>query len=233
MYRHLDIDRILETAARLHQRIAARFPASSLTRVAGELLVVGEQTRACCERVRRPRRLLRGAVILSIVVLAVAVAVVIWLSLRLAPGPLGVSEFIQALDAAVNEVLLAAAALYFLLSFERRYKRREVLRALHELRSIAHVIDAHQLTKDPESVLMPDGERNDASPAHGMTRFELARYLDYCSELLSVTAKLAALHAQYDDDPVVLATVTEVESLAGSLSNKIWQKLTILEAAPV
>lgn len=63
-----------------------------------------------------------------------------------------------------------------------------------------------------------------------MTRFQLARYLDYCSELLSLTSKLAALHAQYLNDPVVLAAVNDVESLTGDLSATIWQKTMILDA---
>jgi hypothetical protein len=39
------------------------------------------------------------------------------------------------------------------MTIETRVKRRRALRAIHELRSIAHVIDMHQLTKDPEWVL--------------------------------------------------------------------------------
>ena len=36
-----------------------------------------------------------------------------------------------------------------------------------------------------------------------MTSPELGRYLDYCSELLSVTSKLAALLVQYFNDEVL------------------------------
>ncbi len=229
MYRQLDIDRILETGARLQQRIVERFPEANLGKVAGELLAVGEQARERCDRVRRPHWRLRLAMGLAIASIVGALGIVVWLTMRIAPGPLGVTEFLQGLDAAVNEILLAGAAVYFLVSFERRFKRREVLRALHELRSIAHVIDAHQLTKDPESLLLPERSTTASSPERRMGQYELARYLDYCSELLSLTAKLAALHVQYDDDPVVLAAVTEVESLVGSLSHNIGQKMTILE----
>ena len=45
----------------------------------------------------------------------------------------------------------------FLFSLEGRLKRRTALRMLHRLRSIAHVVDMHQLTKDPENVLRPFG----------------------------------------------------------------------------
>jgi hypothetical protein len=63
-----------------------------------------------------------------------------------------------------------------------------------------------------------------------MSRFELSRYLDYCSEMLSITGKIAALYIQDFDDDGALAAVNEVESLTTGLSRKIWQKLMILYA---
>jgi hypothetical protein len=231
MYRHLDLDRIVETLERLHRRIRERFAESSLAMVAGELLVVAEQTRERCEQIRRPHWWLRVLIGVAICLIVVGVAGAIWVASHISSGSLGVAEFLQGLDAAVNEIVLIGAAIYFLVSFERRMKRRRILRGLHELRSIAHVIDAHQLTKDPEQDLSPRLDPTASSPDRTMSRFHLARYLDYCSELLSLVAKLAALHAQSDDDPVILAAVNDVESLAGNLSNKIWQKMTILDAA--
>ena len=62
-----------------------------------------------------------------------------------------------------------------------------------------------------------------------MTRFGLARYLDYCSEMLSITNKVAALYVQYLDDAVVLSAVNNIQSLATGLSAKIWQKIVILD----
>ena len=87
----------------------------------------------------------------------------------------------------------------------------------------------HQLTKDPEQILSPDMPRTSSSPLRVMNRFELSRYLDYCSELLSLAGKLAALYAQYLPDPVVLTAVNEVENLTVGLSRKIWQKIMILD----
>ena len=119
-------------------------------------------------------------------------------------------------------------SIFFLLTVEGRFKRRAALRALHELRSIAHVIDMHQLTKDPEQLLSP-AMAIASSPSRGMTRFGLARYLDYCSEMLSITNKVAALYVQYLDDAVVLSAVNNIQSLATGLSAKIWQKIVILD----
>lgn len=70
-----------------------------------------------------------------------------------------------------------------------------------------------------------------SSPERALTRFELTRYLDYCSELFSLTSKVAALYVQYLNDAVVLNAVNDIETLAASLSNKVWQKIMILDTA--
>ena len=101
---------------------------------------------------------------------------------------------------------------------------------LHRLRSIAHVVDMHQLTKDPETAIRPV-EATPSSPQRSIPRARLGRYLDYCSELLSLTSKLAALHSQHLQDHVVLDAVNDIESLTLNLSRKIWQKIMILDSA--
>ena len=53
----------------------------------------------------------------------------------------------------------------------------------------------------------------------------------YCSEMLSLTSKIAASFVQSFNDPVVLSTVNEIETLVTGLSGKIWQKITLLERA--
>ena len=63
-----------------------------------------------------------------------------------------------------------------------------------------------------------------------MTSFQLRRYLDYCSEMLSLTGKIAAVYVQQFDDEVALGSASELETLASGLSNKIWQKILILES---
>jgi hypothetical protein len=85
----------------------------------------------------------------------------------------------------------------------------------------------HQLTKDPDRLTFPQPDTR-SSPRRELTVPELGRYLDYCSELLSLVSKLAALHAEHLNDPVVLAAVNDLESLTEGLSAKIWQKITLL-----
>lgn len=228
MYRELDSYRILATTRTLSQRVAERFPDSGLSRVAGELLATAEESEARLQRLRRPHWPMRLGVAIAIAALA-AIAVAAALRVPFASGIDGVGELLQAVESGINDALFVGLAIFFLVTLEGRFKRRAALSALHELRSIAHVVDMHQLTKDPEHLLSPQMDTA-SSPARAMTRFELARYFDYCSELLSLTSKLAALHAQYLNDPVVLGAVNDVESLAGQLSGKIWQKIMLLDA---
>ena len=51
-------------------------------------------------------------------------------------------NFIQALDASISSVVFIGAAILFLLSWENRIKRHRALRALHELRALAHIVEA-------------------------------------------------------------------------------------------
>jgi hypothetical protein len=135
----------------------------------------------------------------------------------------------QGIDAAMNIAVLAGAALFFTISLEDRIKRRRSLRDLHVFRSIAHVIDMHQLTKDP-GTLLGHGQATASSPKRTMTKYELTRYLDYCSEMQSLTGKLAALYAQNLPDPVIIDAVNDIEELTANFSRKIWQKISILES---
>jgi hypothetical protein len=78
------------------------------------------------------------------------------------------------MEAGLNDVVLIGAGIFFLLSVEVRYKRARALKALHELRSITHVIDMHQLTKDPHRILKANiYSKTGKSPDLKMTHFEL------------------------------------------------------------
>ena len=100
------------------------------------------------------------------------------------------------------------------------------LKAIHQLRAVAHVIDMHQLTKDP-AAYDESYVSTASSPKRSLSAAELIRYLDYCSELLSLTGKLAALYIQRFDDEIALSAANDIENLTTQLSRKIWQKAMI------
>ena len=140
------------------------------------------------------------------------------------------TQFTQALEAALNILLISGIFIAFFLRLENRFKRTKALNGLYRLRAIAHVIDMHQLTKDPGHVV--GNSRTSSSPLRDLSDEQLLRYLDYCAEMLSLTGKLAALYAQYFPDATVVAAVNDVEQLATNLSRKIWQKIVLVQPGP-
>ncbi|MDX2120198.1 MAG: hypothetical protein SF070_03930 [Gemmatimonadota bacterium] len=225
-FRSLDPALIVGTAHTLERRIAERFPQSGLSRVAADLAQVAEETSARITVLRQPRwgiRLATGVVVLLL--LTVVAFAILALGRPAALTDLG--AFVQLLESAINDVVFLGIAIAFLVTIEGRLRRREALAALHELRSLVHIVDMHQLTKDPDQFL-PDRAPTTSSPERLLTPGQLTRYLDYCSEMLSIAGKVAALYAQQLDDPVVLAAVNELEALTTGLSSKIWQKIVIL-----
>jgi hypothetical protein len=129
-------------------------------------------------------------------------------------------------DAATSLLIVFGGGAFFLWTLEGRWRRDRALKALHELRSIIHVIDMHQLTKDPSAFGAP---RTSSSPDRSMTPHQLLRYLGYCSELLSLASKIAALYADKLRDPAIVDAVGDVERLTAHLSQKIWQKIELIQ----
>ena len=225
-HQFLDADEVVRTIDRLALRVAERFPSSNLSRVCRQLLSVAKQAKTRSAQIARPVWSLRLLTLL-LILLVLAGSVRMLMFLELPAGQINVIEFVQLLEASMNDLVLIGAAVFFLFTLETRIKRRRALAAIHELRSIAHIIDMHQLTKDPERILYR-GRGTASSPREEMTMFELDRYLDYCTEMLSLTGKIAAVHVQYFDDSVALASANEVESLCTGLSRKIWQKIMLV-----
>jgi hypothetical protein len=224
MYRSLNAGLIVDTSRATQQRIAERFTNSGLSKVAGEILIVSEQAAALAAWLARPLYWLQVLAALGIAaIFLIIISVAVHLKVQTTVGSL--SEFFQGSDAAINEVVCIGVTTFFFLTLETRLKRRRALKAIHELRSLAHIIDMHQLTKDPEHMAdTPPGEvRRPQNPA------ELIRYLDNCSDLLALLSKIAALYIQNFDDPVTLSAVNEIENLTNGISRKIWQKIMILD----
>ena len=222
----LNAEKTIETIDILYRRISERFPESSLSKVCVTLGSIARKTNKRSKKIARPNYGLR--LLVTLIILGSLGAIGYSVStMQITISSLTLSELMQATEASINNLVLIGAAIFFLITIETRIKRSRSLTALHELRSIAHVIDMHQLTKDP-SRLSTHAKNTESSPKETLTPFELIRYLDYCSEMLSLTGKIAALYAQYFDDNVVVSSVNDLETLTTSLSRKIWQKIMIL-----
>lgn len=231
MYRSLDSEKILGTIGTLGRRIDERFPGSGLGKVCQELLTVAEESQKRSAWIAKPQRSLRY-ITGALVTIIIAVLFFVLANASWPRSGFDLILLVQVSEAGLNVFLLLSAAILFLFTAETRIKRRRALKAIHELRALAHVIDMHQLTKDPGR-LMGRGMETPSSPKQNLSSPELIRYLDYCSEMLSLIGKLAALYVQKFDDPVALAAVNEVEDLTTSLSRKIWQKIMIINSDAV
>lgn len=226
MYIMLEPLKIIDTLARLEARIGERFPQSGLSRVAHQLTAIAGVTATRAHDLSQPNLALRSG-LAALIIAGIAAQFAAAHFLRLQPTTLDAPALVQGLEAAVNLLLLFGGAVWFLLSVETRWKRTRALAALHELRSLAHVIDMHQLTKDPTTLLSAT-EPTASSPKREMNEFQLTRYLEYCAEMLALLGKLAALYGENMRDSVVIDAVNDIENLAANLGRKIWQKIMII-----
>jgi hypothetical protein len=233
-YSELNAEKILSTLHRLEFRIRERFPKSGLLHVCQEFNVIAKDLELLAYNLKKPIwwvRISTWAFVVILLFILIAGVRTFYHSLHVDQTgilrQLSLSDFFQATESAINDAIFFSLAAYFMIMAETRIKRRKSLKALHQLRSLAHVIDMHQLTKDP--VIITKNLPTDSSPERIMSPFELSRYLDYCSEMLSIINKIGAIFSQNLLDEVVLRHVNDLSELTVGLSAKIWQKIMIME----
>lgn len=227
----LQPEKVIGSLETLVKRIRERFGDVSLADVCAELCDIA---RVDTQRARSISRGYLWVRLLVLLLLAAGIAVFAWvLSVIDLTGTAAtsasesVSSILQGIEAAANLTLLIGAAILFLVKLEERLKRSSALAALHQLRSIVHVIDMDQLTKDPSKFIVV--ANTPSSPPIELSEFEMTRYLDYCSEMVSLTSKVAVLFGQSLEDRAVADVVSDIEHVSAGLSHKIWQKISMLQ----
>lgn len=218
----LESTKIVETIALLCQRIEDRFPDAGLLKVGRTLHDIATETDLTIVWIERPNhavRLFSGATILLMLAVLVGVASQLEVATQFTA-----MNVITLAEAVTNELILIGAAVAFLVTMEVRQKRKRVIAAVGQLRSIAHVIDSHQLTKDPTAV-----SPTEHSPQRKLSDDQLARYLNYCSEMLSLTSKVAFLYIQNFPDSDAERAVHDLEMLTIGLSSKVWSKILLIQ----
>ncbi len=223
----LEIREITPTIDRLYNRINDRFPGSGLGNVCAHLHELSKETPQIVRQINKPHYGIRFLIAFIILVLVVGIAFSI-MQCDWGIRKMTLANFVQLTEAALNELVIIGAGIIFMVTFETRHKRMRVVRAVNRLRSFAHIIDAHQLTKDPDrtaQISVPTTH----SPKSTLSDYQLGRYLDYCSEMLSLVSKLGFLYVQNFHDPIANDAVNDLENLTNGLSRKIWQKIMILK----
>jgi hypothetical protein len=176
----LDDQEIIKTTETLQARVEERFPDSGLAKVAGKLASVARGSQQRIRKLVQPYWPLR---ILTLFLMGLTFSLLVYVVSGMitwdAPdGPMDFVDFIAVLEPALGATVFMTAYFVFVSTFENRWKQQAALRAVNELRSLAHIIDMHQLTKDPERMLV-SGPATTSSPKRTMSLFEMGRYLDY------------------------------------------------------
>ena len=224
----LQFDRIQKTIGLLSLRINERFPDSGLSKTCRDFHLFNQKSKTNIAWIIRPIFYIRAMsyLIIAVICIFVIYSCYIFIDFRLENT---FSEWATVAEASINDLILIGAAFFFLFTLENRVKRTRALKYLNEIRGFAHVVDMLQLTKDPQLIgetLEKISTQN--SPKRELSKFELQRYFDYCSEFLSLIGKVAAVYAQSLPDEVVVRSSSEIENLCSSITNKIWQKILIL-----
>lgn len=218
-FRQLRSEPLLKTAQGLATRIGGGFPQAGLAKVAATLVEVTEEVTEKAAEIQRPIWWLRIALgLLALLVVILAIVGVMGMQKTEDLTITRVLDFLR-----LTPVYLGAVVL-FLITLETRYKRFKAIKAIHELRALAHIVDMHQLTKNT------DCDPNEANKEY--SREDIIRYLQYCTELLALMSKLGQLYVQDFPDGTTLAAVDQFENLTNGLSHKIWQKIIILQKLP-
>jgi len=225
MSARLEYQGIKETIGTLLLRIEDRFPESGLYDVCKQLQGLGNETEQVTDRIGQP---LWGVRIVSCVLILVFITALFALlgNSRTQDNP-SLFSVVQTLDAGASLLIFLGISALFLWSIEQRVRRRHAIRAINMLRDLAHVIDMKQLTKDPDG-LVPIAHPTEHSPKRGLDAYALGRYLDYCTEMLSLVSKLGYLYVTEFHDVEATQAANELENLCTGLSRKIWQKIMII-----
>lgn len=197
---------------------------------------VAKNSAAVTEKVNQPAYLLRliNWIIISIMSLLLGFGLMVAiLSSGIDDNNSGGLELLQGIEAAINIIVFSGIAIFFLgQRLERRVKQAESIDYLSSLRSVAHLVDLEQLTRDPQRLMTSHGEaKTPSSPTLEYDSLLLNRFLSYCSEMLALISQLAAYHAENVNDRETIDAANDIERLTGQMAQKIWQKLTVLEIA--
>lgn len=225
-YSELQPEKIESTARELAVRVAERFPDNGISRISSALAGLSTEH---IQYARRAGKRSWPMQIVSVLIVLAGLAVAgwgLWQLLQFFGMDAREIGSVQGLDSVLNIMIVTGAAIWFVLNLETRQRQARVLARLHELRALAHVIDMHQLRKDPTTYYR---EPTPHSPNRDLTESALMAYLDYCAEMLAIIGKLAALYMQNMSDAVVIDAANDIEALTSGFSQKIWLKINVLQ----
>jgi hypothetical protein len=204
---NLDPDKLIKTSATLADWIEKAFGRAHLAKVAREVNAYTRDAVARANRLSEPIWPLRiGIWLMILLAIAGAVHQVIVHQFN---------EILAFLDHTKGAAFYIVGFLAVFIGLEVRWKRRRAVKAVNELRALAHVVDMHQLAKDEAIEEFREGGKTE----------KFVEYLHACTALLALLSKIGQLYAEHLPDPVTTIAVNDFEMISTGLSNKIWMKI--------
>ena len=144
----LEPEKIIDSVSILEKRISDRFPDSGLKDVCREFLMLAEKTKKNISYISKPNIPLK---VFSYLIIAVGLGGIIFSFslINFKVKTFDLEKLVSISNGMFNNLFLIGAAFLFLITMESRINRKLAIKSLHKLRVISHVIDMHQLTKDP------------------------------------------------------------------------------------
>lgn len=215
----LDPELLVTHIQALRDQTRKIFPARSLPRYQDNLIGLATEVRFTARKLsgRSPLDfLLPGLIIFIALLIATVILVLFQFRVQM---PESIVEIMEPLEASTNLAVLVAGTTYLMWRTVAERRRHRALSVLHKIRSQIHILDMTQLAKNLNEV--EDDQ---------LSLVDRIRYLDLCSQTVSLTAKVGALLITNFDDPIVISAVTEIETLSTGLSQKIWLKIDVLHS---
>lgn len=210
-----------KTLNSIRDRLFKLFPNAGLVKTCSSLCDVAGESEIIVSWIKKPNYYIRISSYMVILFLIIPI-IQTFRSLNIQTKDINVADFFQMIDAGFNTIILIGATILALTSYEVKQKRKRIIKAINQLRCIAHIIDAHQISKDPLTI-------SDIDTKVSYDEYLLVRYLDSCSDMLSIISKIGFLYAQDFNDHEALNASNDLEGLTTGISQKIWQKIRVIQ----
>jgi hypothetical protein len=213
--RNLDPGRLITTSAHLAEWIDKAFAPSHLVQVARNISRLTQEAVVKAQKIREPIWPLRIGVWIAVLLFVIGAVYQV--------ATHHIDEILKFLDDTKGAALYLAGFALAFFTIEVRLKRRRALEAISELRAVAHIVDMHQLAKDPAIEEFREGGRTE----------KMESYLHACTALLALLSKLGQMYVEHFPDTVATKAANDFEMISTGLSNKIWMKILSMKELAV
>ena len=223
----LDPDKLCNAIQKLQRLVKKRFPKSTFYKTTMKLSEVAEKAKAVAKDFGGVKRAIWWTVIIIApiaLLFLMSSLLLIYLPIESKSTQTGLLDYSETIGLFVDWIILSVLGSLAIRKKYRLNRRKPAMQTLHQLRSIAHLIDLTQHNKNYQTVkdkTLPLEKR--------MSAEDCIRYLNYSSQALSLTGKVAAIMIEDYNDSGVIAAVCELDTICNGISVKIWQKIETLQ----